>query len=379
MYELKLILKMVDIYCIMLKNNLKEIYMKKIKNFLNILIYVVIGCIAIYVIKVALSLDFTKPIENNNVTHIIKEETLEDGRNNNKKEPSADFQKYVDGIVLKNIVNYTTSYENIELFQNDELFRNAYTKATVFTFISENGENLISHLSKIELYNSTNTLTPVYKCFEVEDNNVLIIAIVDNDKLDLLNNEDKLKIKIECVDEDKNYYTSEKEFIKSTLQFNKEIFAGNIFNYKKDAYGIRINNSENTTAMLKEDLMANTMRYDFSNSFEIFTFGIDSKIDINELKLEYELNESLDDFDDIKIYVSAYKLYSNNIEEYNGEKELLCNLKIKIDCSINDTSITEKEIDMYKEIINNATISYNNIKMPLKQIIVEENMEIIQK
>ena len=351
--------------------------MKKLKKISNILFYAIIAVVAVYVIYVISSLDITKPIENNNVTHVVKDETEEDSRNNNKKDPDPDFQKYVDNIKLNNIINYTTSYDNIELFKDDDLFREGYTKATVFTFLSENGDYLIDDLSKIEIYNSKTSLTTAYKCFEVDNDNVLIIAIVDNNKLKLLEDtEDKLKIKIECMDKDKNYYYAEKDIVKGIIEFEEEVYAGDLFQYEDTSYGIRINNCDDTTAMLKEDLMSNTMRYEFTNSIELFTFGIDNMIDVSELKLDYSL-EDLNDFDKIYFVVSAYKLYSNEITEYNGEKGLLCNLKIKIFCDINDTNISEEDIEKYKEIINKATLCYKGIKMPLKQIIIEENVEIV--
>lgn len=357
--------------------------MKKLKKIGSIIFYVVIVTIVVYVIYVVSGLELAKPIDNRNVAKTQKEETTttQVGRreeNKKEKEPNPEFQEYIDNIRLNNIYNYTTTYDNIELFTNDDLFRDAYTKATVFTFVTNYGHDLISQLNKISIYNSKETLTPVYQCFDLGDD-VLIIAVVDNDKLSLLQStSDPLTIKLECIDSDNIVYETERNFVQSIPVMDKEgVNAGELFKLDGRGIGLRLTSARNADATLREDVVYNKRTYEFTTSIDIFTFGEEDGIDAKDLRLEYTLPEGLEDFSDIKFKLTSYKMHSNKVDSYNGENKLLAKKSIEIFGIIDNINVSDEVLSSYKDVINNATLVIGDYKLPLKEIIITENEEKI--
>ena len=354
--------------------------MKKFKKIGNIIFYLIIGIVAAYAIFVLSEIDIAKPLDNNS-THIIKETTEDEGKRNTEKVIDEKYKEYVDGLVVSNIKNYTIPYDNIELFSQNNLFSNAYTKATVFCFVVENGNDLINHIHSVDILNEKVSLTPISRFYQLKNGNLFIITIVDNDKIDTINEKDNpLRIKLSVYDDRGNTYEKETNFNKKDYAFNKEkINAGEAFSLGENSFGIRLNTATPADAILRNDLIYNKMYYEFTTYMNVVTFGSDDKIEVDKLQLKYDLPDDLKDFDAIDINIIAIKELSHNEEEYNGENNLLCEKKIKIVCTFNDTKIDESVVKKYKDVIDNSSLILNEIEMPLKNKTTETTTEVIQK
>lgn len=355
--------------------------MKKFKKFLNIMVYVIIAGVVGYAVFVFSEIDIPKPLDNNS-THVIKESTeKENGERNTEKVVDEKYKEYVDKLVISNIKNYNIPYENIELFSQNNFISNAYSKATAFCFVVEGGNDLVNHLHSIDVFNDKSSLTPVSRFYQLNNGDVIVIIVVDNDKIDAIDDKkNPLKIKMKIYDDRGNIYEKETTFNKKDYIVNKDsVNAGELFAINKDSFGIRLNTATPTDAILRNDLIYNTKYYEFTTYMNLVTFGSDDKINLDELKLKYELPESIKDFDKIDISVIALKEFSHKEDEYKGENNLLCEKKIKIVCTFNDTNIDESVVKEYKEIIDNSTLLLNGIEMPLSNKTTETTTEVIQR
>lgn len=357
--------------------------MKNRKYVVRFLVYAVVALVIGYVIYVIVDMARSsqgvfRPARTHLSQNNEKEENYvrpDPGKNVQDKE----FKKKTEKVRVKTLAVYTAPYSEIELFKQDKLFRDEYAESTVFVFATENGKDLAENLTSISLFRGESALTPAFRIFELGDDDALIVAVADNNKVKMFR--DGMKIRLNFTDSLGGKYTKQQSLKMSDYKYKKgEIHGGDIFRLGENGFCLRVSDGTESDAVVRDDVEFASMHYEFSSSFLILNFGKNGTIDPDMFKFSYPKPEAGLDFDSVRFEVVAQKEHANNEDLLEKGNHVLCLKRVTVIGNLKfEKNLSDNILAMYKEAMNGGTVMFGQVSLPLRHIVESETSRSVRK